>query len=119
MQGDLFGDVSINKKKRAETWSLTTHACRICMGAILRREVSPTKTEFICSECGARAFGASESVLCWCGKAAGMHGKIFRCALNANQRAELPNRVIVSEIPVILKPLEYLPNRKVHCPGSY
>jgi hypothetical protein len=119
MQDDLFGDVTISKKKRKETWEISQHCCKICFGKILTRQVSPTVTECKCAECGVSTYGSVLN-LCWCGKTAGqIYGRIFRCKPNDNPRPELPNLILVEEIPVVLKQLNDKPNRYCHIPDSF
>lgn len=67
-------------------------------------------TEVICAKCETRERGAVES-LCWCGKEAGTHGRIFECIPNPNKRAELPNAIMVRERPVVMAPPAIRPSR--------
>lgn len=118
MQNDLFGSEEAPKRKKTETWLITDHACKSCFGRILRRQISPTISEVMCSECGDRSHG-NETTLCWCGKSVGPHGEIFQCVKNENRRPELPNYILVKERRIEIKPFEHKPDRRVHCPDTF
>lgn len=79
-----------------KSWKLTNHCCRICFGRVLKRRLSPSLSEVVCSICDATARG-DEPSLCWCGVEVGAKGKILECFLNPKPRPELPPIVLVRE----------------------
>lgn len=101
----LFGDVSPKeeatsvrkaKKHSAGEWEITDHACRHCMGRILRRAKSGGGFVVCCSECGASVDGDCTS-LCWCGVEVRGYGAVFECIRNENISQESPQQVLVRE----------------------
>jgi hypothetical protein len=105
--------------EKQETWLFTDHACRSCCGRILKRRLNKLFSCYICAKCGTRVIADHESAICWCGVAAGTHGKIFECIRNPNKRAESPNEVLVREKKVILKPPEVKIHCEVYCEDSF
>ena len=74
------------------TWEFTLHACRACMGRILRHGAV-----FRCAICEVDAIGAPEGI-CGCGlrvKDARSDGG-FRCAPNPQRSPASPAAVIIS-----------------------
>jgi hypothetical protein len=55
-----------------QTFVVEDHLCKDCGGRILRcvtgNGMMPGGPLFYCPDCGARAWGLSASVLCWCGQ---------------------------------------------------
>ena len=81
----------------SDAWSITDHACRVCMGRVLIRKTK-TGTVARCADCGIEAPGSAKSI-CACGKKqrdgrdAGL-----RCAANKDQRPEAPQEIVVISI---------------------
>lgn len=103
MQGGLFGDFELptevkpRRRKRVSTgWEFTDHACRNCMGRVMRR-VNPDETVVVrCAECGASAVG-EPNALCYCGVELRGHGTVFECFRNPTLSITTPQEVLVRE----------------------
>lgn len=93
--------VATKKKKRASAgWELTDHACRHCMGRVLRR-VNPDGVVVVrCAECGASVAGDVES-LCCCGEEVRGHGAVFECVRNPKVSSAVPQEILVRERPLV------------------
>lgn len=115
-------------------YKLTDHSCTQCFGRLLIRPLLGRKPRFevICSECEEKHIITSESdIPCWCNKVegfnpdgsqiknAGLHGNIFECIVNPKQSLSVPNRILVRERPMIMKPPEARINRSVFVPEDY
>ena len=72
-------------------FSLTDHACRVCLGRILERDGM-----FVCAICGAEAQGVPDAI-CGCGLRARDVRKTggFRCAPNPQPTPANPARVVI------------------------
>lgn len=71
------------------TWTLTDHACRVCLGRVLVQG-----DRYRCADCGAAGEGSHESI-CGCGiKVAGRRGG-FKCAVNPNPGPGCPAEVLI------------------------
>lgn len=90
-----------NKKKKGSSgWEFTDHACKHCMGRVLRR-VNPGGVVVVrCAECGASATGEHEA-LCWCGVEVRQHGNIFECYRNPEVSLGVPQEILVREKPIV------------------
>ena len=77
-------------------WEFTDHACRHCMGRVMRRESSDEPAENRCAECGQTALGDSHA-LCWCGVEVKGHGHVFECFQNPNISTATPQEILVRE----------------------
>lgn len=98
LQGDLFG---------CGGWSLEPHICRKCFGRLLSRSTDSGQREYLCSNCGDLASGASPAVSCACGirMRKPVEGKRMgnatidagiRCHLNPTRNAEFPAEYVAS-----------------------
>lgn len=121
-QGGLFEgfEVAVSRKaprrKRVSTgWEFTDHACKHCMGRVMRR-VNVDETVVVrCAECGASAVGEPAS-LCWCGVEVRNHGTVFECFRNQNVSLTTPQEVLVRERRVEKAPPA--PARRPHPVGG-
>ena len=86
------------KKKRNVSvgWEFTDHACRNCMGRVMRRVNVDGQVVARCAECGASAVGEAQS-LCWCGVEVRGHGTVFECFRNPEVTLSTPQEVLVRE----------------------
>jgi hypothetical protein len=88
-------------------FSLTDHACRVCLGRILLRD-----GVYMCSVCETSATGRVEAI-CGCGMKSlggrdlpkGLSGA-YRCAVNAERSVINPARIVVMYGNVQARPLE-------------
>ena len=110
-QQSLFDEVELpakrlshpKKKRVSGGWELTDHACRHCMGRVLRR-VNPGGGVVVrCCECGASAVGGHDQ-LCWCGVEVRGHGSVFECFRNEKVSMTTPQEVLVRERKFIKAP---------------
>lgn len=76
-------------------WELTDHACRHCMGRLLR-SVTPAGSTVCCAECGATVSGECDE-LCWCGVEVKGYGRVFECVRNPHMSMETPQQILVRE----------------------
>lgn len=77
-------------------WEFTDHACRFCMGRVLRRADPDGPAENRCAECGQFALG-DEHALCWCGVEVKPHGHVFECFRNQSPSIGTPQQILVRE----------------------
>jgi hypothetical protein len=77
-------------------WELTDHACRYCLGRVLRRERSSAEVEVRCAECGKTAQG-EHTALCCCGADCGTLGQALECIRNPHANEANPQEVMVRE----------------------
>jgi hypothetical protein len=108
--GDLFGDFTpapaplpvvppqAPPRRRAGEmqWHLTDHACRHCLGRVLKRMSRGVITEVRCAECGAEALGDHTAVCC-CGAQAGSSGSVLECVRNPDRTKGNPQEILVRE----------------------
>lgn len=98
------------KKRTSGGWEFTDHACRHCMGRILRR-VNPNGVVVTrCAECGASVVGEHDG-LCWCGVEVRGHGSVFECFKNVNVTMATPQEVLVRERKIVKAPEKVTPRR--------
>ena len=110
MQASLFDDTQETTKYRKKRekhvssgWEFTDHACRHCLGRIVKRQNANGTHVVRCAECGKSATG-EHSALCWCGAEVSGHGHIFECFRNPNVSAATPQEVLVREKPIVSSP---------------
>lgn len=84
--------------ERKGGWEFTDHACRHCMGRVMRREDPKGPPENRCAECGQFALG-DEHALCWCGVDIKGHGPVFECFRNPTITTATPQQILVRERP--------------------
>ena len=83
--------------ERSRGWEFTDHACRHCMGRVLRRTFDDgSPAENCCAECGQTALG-DEHALCWCGVEVKPHGHVFECFRNPTPSVTNPQQILVRE----------------------
>lgn len=117
-QQSLFDDdlpvqarlVAVKKKRTSAGWEFTDHACRHCMGRIMRR-VNPNGMVVVrCAECGASVVGEHDG-LCWCGVEVRGHGSVFECFKNQSVTMSTPQEVLVRERKIVKAPEKAAPRR--------
>lgn len=117
-QQSLFDDdlpvqarlVAAKKKRTSAGWEFTDHACRHCMGRIMRR-VNPNGMVVVrCAECGASVVGEHDG-LCWCGVEVRGHGSVFECFKNQSVTMSTPQEVLVRERKIVKAPEKAAPRR--------
>lgn len=85
------------ESERKGGWEFTDHACRHCMGRIMRRsEPDDGPAENRCAECGQTALGDAHA-LCWCGVEIKGHGHAFECFRNEQPTVSTPQQILVRE----------------------
>jgi len=110
MQDSLFDSLEtvrapakLRRKRISMGWEFTDHACRNCMGRVMRRVNLDDTVVVRCAECGSSAVGEPAS-LCWCGVEVRNHGAAFECFRNPNISLTTPQEVLVRERKVERKP---------------
>jgi hypothetical protein len=81
-------------------WEIVDHACKHCLGRLVRSEKLKGSAVHRCCECGASEDGDNEN-LCWCGAEVLGQGKIFECFPNPNKSPSVPQEILVRERPII------------------
>ncbi len=118
-QPSLFDELALSscadaerpRKKRTSTgWEFTDHACRHCMGRVMRRVNADGTAVVRCAECGASAVGEHGS-LCWCGVEVRGHGSVFECFRNTAVSMSTPQEVLVRERKIVRAPPKEAPRR--------
>ncbi|MDD2934723.1 MAG: hypothetical protein PHO76_12640 [Methylotenera sp.] len=84
----------------ARLWEIVDHACRHCLGRLVRSVKCEGSVVHRCCECGASEDGGNEN-LCWCGAEVLGHGKVFECFANPNKSMSTPQEILVRERPII------------------
>jgi hypothetical protein len=84
----------LKRPRRANTWQLTSHACRRCFGRVLQRVVEGEVSEVRCAECGLAASGPVR-MLCVCGADCGALGQALECYRNPRVTDQNPHEVLV------------------------
>ena len=93
-------------------WEIVDHACRHCLGRLVRSVKLDRSVVHRCCECGASEEGNNEN-LCWCGAVALGQGKMFECFPNPNKSSSVPQEILVRERPILrgVRALEKEPRR--------
>ena len=104
---------------RSETYHVSDHLHKTCLGRLLWRYLSPKKKEFLCAKCGQIMISGDIADMCFCGVEAGQYGRILQCVPNPSIRPELPNQIVVIEKKVEYKKQDITPSRVVRVPDEY
>lgn len=95
--GEIPAETAPKKKRRVSTgWEFADHACRHCMGRVMRRVNPDGQVVVRCAECGSSAVGEPQA-LCWCGVEVRGHGTVFECFRNPEVTLTTPQEVLVRE----------------------
>ena len=86
------------------TWALEPHVCRHCFGRLVSAPAPGGARRYVCSNCGADAYGDAPDVLCACGLKLRNHGPGprlvdagLRCQPNPNPRPDFPSLFVAAE----------------------
>lgn len=79
------------------SWSLTPHACRVCLGRVIKRTGVGGRRIYRCTNCGTQLEAKVVSSLCCCGmKLRSGRDAGVRCLENPSQTPECPNEIIAA-----------------------
>lgn len=84
----------------ADSWSWSDHACRTCLGRLVRREAPGGAPVFECGNCTVSARGAPDGI-CGCGvlprrtASPSPAAPRFRCVANAERTVADPAAVVI------------------------
>lgn len=77
------------------SWTLTVHACRVCLGRVVQRTGIGGRRIYRCTNCGTQLEAKAVSSLCCCGmKLRSGRDAGVRCLENPNPTPECPNEII-------------------------
>lgn len=79
-----------------EQWTVTQHACRVCLGRILERRDERGNLHARCADCGLEKEGDHRK-LCACGtKLRDGRNAGLKCVVNATRTPEIPAEIVVT-----------------------
>ena len=83
-------------------WSITQHACRVCLGRVLMRKTFEGKKVYRCACCGIEREAASPASICACGiRMRQGHGPMdlgVRCLPNPDRTPENMAEIVAASV---------------------
>ena len=83
-------------------WSITDHACRVCLGRVLTRKAFDGRKLYRCACCGLERDGTGTQALCCCGiKLRPGHGPMdagVRCVPNPGRSPENLAEIVAVQV---------------------